>query len=81
MRTIIDKSVLYIAGMPIVLTDMHSQYDITYVLVGLIITAVTCYFDTGRSSLLEKIIYLLMPFIGFPLWRIVPFIPAVIYTA
>lgn len=80
MRTVIDKLIFYIAGMIVVLTDMHSQYDIIYVLIGLILTAITCCFDTGRSSLLEKIIYLLMPFIGFPLWRIVLFIPAVIYT-
>ena len=80
MRTVIDKLIFYIAGMIIVLTDMHSQYDIIYVLIGLILTAITCCFDTGRSRRFEKILYPLMLLIGFPLWRIVPFISPVIYT-
>lgn len=80
MSHIIDRILLYLLSLFIINNRSFSLPDMFYILVGLILTGITCYLGNLRNSLPEKLMYLILPFATLLLPDFTPFVVLTLYA-
>ena len=80
MSVYIDKIILYLMGAWLIYTEINIPYDIVFLLFGIIVFSITCYFDNSENYLGAKIAYVLLSLAGFAYARMIPFVPIVAYS-
>ena len=80
MSHIIDRILLYLLSLFIINNNRSLLPDMFYILVGLILTGVTCYLGNLKTNLPERLIYLILPFTTLSFPDFTPFVVLTLYA-
>lgn len=80
MTHVIDRCLLYLLGLFLISLQDYNYVYMLYILMGIILVGTTCYLGNLQTNLIEKLLYLVLPFVTILLPDFTPFIALTLYA-